>query len=522
MLAGMTPDTPARTGPPLWRDPATRHHAGAAPAGPLVGTVTADVVVLGAGITGLTAAVDLARAGRDVIVLEAREVGAGTTGGSSAKATLAQGTRFSSLGAHHPPGVVARYAEANLAGLRRIREVSDAAGLPTLPADGVTYATTSAGRARLTDEAAATTAAGLSPELTDDWPDGGPHLAVPVTAVLRLRDQLAIDPQAHLDALLDEAVRAGVRVHVATRAERLSATGGPREVGTRSPLGRGLVRADRVVVATGTPVFDRAGFFARLEPERSLCVAVRVRGERPTGMYLSVDRPTRSVRRAGEDLLVVGGNGFPVGRVDDVAARFVDLEAWARTHLDVVEVTHRWAAQDYATPDSLPFVGRFHPWSDDVLVATGFAKWGMAAGTAAGMALAAQVLGSPLAWAGDWDPWRGDLGAQTPSTLALNAQVARHLVTGWAGALKDGPPDPAAVPEGRGVVGRDGATPVGVSRVDGQVRTVKAVCPHLGGVLRWNDAEASWDCPLHGSRFTADGARLEGPAACGLARLDQR
>lgn len=521
MLVRMTTSA-ASPGPratsPLWRD--TAPPAPAAPAGPLVGTVSADVVVLGAGIVGLTTAVELARTGRDVVVLEAREVGAGTTGGSTAKATLVQGTRFASLAEHHGAEVLVRYAEATVVGQQRIRQLCESAGVSVEECDGVSYATTPDGRASLTAEASAMAVAGVSPQLADDAAD----LPFAVTGALRLPGQLAFQPQAYLHALLDEALRSGVRVHVGTRAEGLSATGAPREVRTRSSLGRGVVRAEHVVVATGTPMFDRAGFFGRLEPERSLCLAVRVRGERPPGMYLSVDSPTRSVRRsdADDDLLVIGGNGFTVGRADDVAARFADLEAWARATFDVVDVTHRWAAQDYRTPDGLPFVGRYHPWAHDVWVATGFAKWGTTTGTAAALALAGAVRGMPVPWGADWDPWRGDVATQAPPTARLNAQVAQHLAGGWVGALRDTAPDPAAVAEGQGVVGREGARPVGISRVDGQVRTVSAVCPHLGGVLTWNDAETSWDCPLHGSRFAADGTRLEGPAPCGLARLDHR
>ena len=46
----------------------------------------------------------------------------------------------------------------------------------------------------------------------------------------------------------------------------------------------------------------------------------------------------------------------------------------------------------------------------------------------------------------------------------------------------------------------------------------RPICSHLGGVLRRNDAEGTWDCPLHGSRFADDGSVLEGPATRPMKR----
>ena len=497
-----------RANGPVWQ------HVSTVPAEPLTGCTTCDVAVVGAGIVGLTTALELARSGRDVVVLEARHIGAGTTGSSTAKVSTLQGTRVSGLAERHPPQVLARYVEAQVVGHRWITQMVHAGGVDAQIRDTITYAATPVGAQAVAREAEAMAVAGLPVAVVDAVPEA----RWPVIRAVRLPDQLQIDPHAYLAALLTAARAAGVRVFDGTRADGLAPGAGSRVLGCSSEAGRGRVRARHVVLAGGAPLFDRSGLFARVEPERSSTIAVRARGNLPEPMFLSADSPTRSIRTVGrDDLVLIGGNAYPVGRARSTARALTDLEDWARAHLDVVEVTHRWAAQDYHSADGLPLVGRHAPRSRDVLVATGFAKWGMTGGTAAALAVAGEIIGRPVPWARDWDPWRTGRGAPGP-TAALNAGVAREMVGGWVRGLATAGDAAADLHEGQGLVVRSGVRPTAVSRVDGRVRAVSAVCPHLGGILRWNDAETSWDCPLHGSRFDADGRMLEGPARCGLAR----
>jgi nitrite reductase/ring-hydroxylating ferredoxin subunit len=238
-------------------------------------------------------------------------------------------------------------------------------------------------------------------------------------------------------------------------------------------------------------------------------------------MYLSADGPTRSVRTVptdGGELLLTGGNGHVVGRHAHTQQLVDDLTKWTERTFPGAERTHWWSAQDYHPVDELPYVGTLGPRNDRILIATGYDKWGMTNSVAAAFALSSRVLGGSTPWARALDSWSRHEVAGFGSAVAFNAGVAFNMANGWlrplAGAAAGHKGDPA---EGDGRVEWQGRKPVAVCTVDGQTQRRSAICPHLHGIVSWNDAERSWDCPLHGSRFAADGSVLEGPATRGLA-----
>jgi Rieske Fe-S protein len=264
-------------------------------------------------------------------------------------------------------------------------------------------------------------------------------------------------------------------------------------------------------------VLDRGLYFARLEPQRSYCVAARVRGRPPQGMSINAGSPTRSVRSYG-DLLIVGGEGHAPGDSQAQPARFDALEEFARRHWDVDAVTHRWSAQDPVPWDHLPVIGPYAPGASRLWVASGFMKWGLASGAFAGKLLADLIAGRDNAWAATFNPNRvSPRSAHEVAKLGAKFSfdfVADRVKPAEAGAA-------ANVPPGEARVVRDGVGKTGVYRdAGGGLHAVSLRCTHLGCLLRFNSAETSWDCPCHGSRFDVDGAVLEGPAVNPLEPRD--
>jgi glycine/D-amino acid oxidase-like deaminating enzyme/nitrite reductase/ring-hydroxylating ferredoxin subunit len=476
----------------------------------LDGDLEVDVAVIGGGIAGLTTALLLRDDGARVAVLEAGRVGRGVTGCTTAKVSALQSTIYSTIVRRHDQQTAAVYAEASQAGVERIAALATERSIDCdlQRRDAYTYAARPDQRAKVKQEADATRAAGLPIEFVDQ-----PDLPFPTSGAVRLADQLEIHPVHYVQGLAAAVAGDGSFVFEQTRAERV-VEGSPCEVHTQS----GVVRAEHVVVASHFPYLDRGGYFARLKPERSYCIAARLAsGSPPRGMSISAGTPTRSVRSAG-DLLIVGGEGHPTGTKDATTERFERLADFAHDHWDVAEVTHRWSAQDPTHYDHLPLIGPYHPRAKRLWVSAAFMKWGFATATFGAMILADRIAGRGNPWAAAFSPNR-----LSPRSLHEVGEVGGKFVLDTvADRVRPAQARTAAdVPVGDGRVVADGLGKKGVYRAaDGSLHAVSLRCTHMGCLVRYNSAERSWDCPCHGSRFDVDGAVLEGPAVKPLRRRD--
>jgi glycine/D-amino acid oxidase-like deaminating enzyme/nitrite reductase/ring-hydroxylating ferredoxin subunit len=486
----------------LWQD---RHPRRVVDQQPVSGH--ADVVVIGAGITGLTTALLLGRAGRSVTVLEAEYVGYGTTGRSTAKVSLLQGTQLSEVAKRHSSDLVRDYVVANTEGQAWVARFCAEHGVDVQRRPAYTYAHGDRGRTAVRRELTLARRAGLDATWLDEL-----DLPYPTAGGVRLDDQLQLDPIELLDALAREAAAHGVQVIEGSRVLKVRSDD-PVTVETET----GTMTADKLVVATNMPILDRGAFFARAHPARSYGMAFRTDSPAVDGMYLSADAPSRSLRDTPTEdgsLLLVGGAGHTTGRGAPESTRLDALRSWTHEHFPGATETHAWSAQDYVPMHALPYAGPLVPGHDEILVAGGYSKWGMTNGVAAALALSGQLLGGHQEWARVMQTWSRHELRGVLNGVRLNGEVGFELARGWVRPLRPATGTPAEG-TGRVRVDRPGA-PTAESTLDGQTRQVSAVCTHLGGIVRFNDAERSWDCPLHGSRFDADGEVLEGPAVCGL------
>ena len=464
--------------------------------------ITADVAVIGGGIVGVTTALLLHEAGVHVVLLEANRVGHGVTGHTTAKVSSQHGLMYAQLRSKHSADTARLYGRANEGALAWIGGRVERDGIDCDFRRRASYAYVTSNASDVEREAEAAIEAGLPATLVSET-----SLPYPVAGAVRFDDQAEFHAQKYLLALAAQLPEIYEHTHAVQVGDAVRTPGG-------------TVTAGHTIVATHFPFPDRSLAFARIHPQRSYAIACRVGGTLPVGMFISGDEPTRSVRSVpvgGEELLIVGGEGHKPGTGGDTTERYEALEAFAREHWDVRSVDYRWSAQDNTTIDGLPFVGPLTPFEPRILMATGFAKWGMTNGTAAASLLTDLVIGRENPYADLFDPSRLKPRASAMTFLKENAQVGARMVgdrltkrgTRAIGDLEPGEGD---------IVDLDGEKAAAYRDEDGSLIAVSPTCTHLGCQVNFNRAERSWDCPCHGSRFAVDGSVLQGPAVHRLER----
>jgi glycine/D-amino acid oxidase-like deaminating enzyme/nitrite reductase/ring-hydroxylating ferredoxin subunit len=481
---------------------------------PLRGETEVDVVVVGGGITGMTTALLCKEAGLSVAVLEAARVGDGSTGSSTGKVTsqhdLFYATAIDALGA----ATAQRYADANQWALGALEELADRHGVDAYPSRQPSYlfsrdaSTVDAVRA----EAGAARRLGLPASFVEDV-----GLPFEVAGAVRFDDQLQLHPTRLVLGFARAVHGDGSTVHEHSRVVDVSERRGRVEATTAG----GVVRARHAVIATLLPIIDRGLEFARTRPSRSYGIAVELDDAPPEPMFLSAGSPKRSLRHYHGDegtFLVVVGEHQETGHGRELERHYGALIDFTHAHFSVRSVAYRWSAQDFMPVDGVPYIGR-PLFTRRVWVASGFKKWGLSNGVVAASIMTDGIIGRDNAWAEVFDVKRvGPLRSST-KLVRDNLKVGVRFVGDRL--IPRGPTAAKRLEPGEGVVVRSGTKPVAVSRAtDGTLRAVDATCTHLGCVVSWNDAESSWDCPCHGSRFGEDGAVLAGPATRPLNVVD--
>jgi glycine/D-amino acid oxidase-like deaminating enzyme/nitrite reductase/ring-hydroxylating ferredoxin subunit len=476
------------------------------------GRVTVDVAIIGGGITGVTTARLLKDAGLKVALIEARRLGKGETGKSTAHLTEVLDTRYHKLISKFGERGAQKAAQAQILAIRQIEGFINTRHIDCqferLP--GYLYAESEEDAQNLAKEMDAIKQLGLSAHEVTTFP-----LPFPAFRVICFDNQAQFSPVTYLFALADGIEGNGSHIFEQTHVLNIE-DGNP----CRLTSEHAVIQADHVVVAAHVPISTRYLMQTKLAAYRTYAVGVHLPQAGPAGLFWDTANPyhyIRTQRIQEKPYLIVGGEDHKVGEIVDTTDPFQRLEDFVMNHfgLTVAATDFRWSGQIINTVDGLPYIGK-SPGAEHIYVATGYSGNGITSGTLAAILLADQVQGIANPWSELFAAKRLKPLASLKSYMSENIDFPKILINdrltklGHADSMQN-------IPFGQGQVLQVAGEKLAVYRNSrGEFSARSAVCTHLGCLVKWNQTEKSWDCPCHGSRFDPMGRVLNGPAISGL------
>lgn len=483
---------------------------------PLAEDITVDVAIVGGGLVGITSAFLLKGQGLKVAVIEGDRIANGTTGHTTAKITSQHGLIYNKVISKFGEEKARQYAEANESAIEFIYDVVKNKNIDCdfSYQDAYVYTQSEDYVQRIENEVEAAQRVGIRASYETKVP-----LPFDIKAAVRFENQAQFHPLKYILSLAEEIHKDGSFIFEKTKAVDVEET---EESCTVITSNGNKVSADKIIIASHFPFYDGMGmYFARQYAEKSYVLGVKINEKFPGGMYINAESPARSLRslKHGDDeIVLIAGENHRTGSEVKTNVHYDNLSKFAKETFDLQGILYRWSTQDYITADNVPYAGYLTSKTSRVFTATGFGKWGMTNSTASAKLITDLLIKGESPWAPVYSPSRIDIAASGAKLLSYNLEVAGNLLEGKLYAA----PEDVEINNGEAKIVNIDGEKVGAYRDEqGELHIVDITCTHLGCELVWNEAEKTWDCPCHGSRFTYDGDNVEGPAFLSLKHLGE-
>jgi len=465
-----------------------------------------DIAIIGGGLAGISCAYLLQKEDFKIAVIDAGRICQGATAHTTAKITSQHGLIYNKIRRQLGDELARQYAEANEKAISEFKKIIDEHHIECdyILQSAFVYTEQEKYIKQIEDEVKAASELGIKASYVEEIP-----FAIPIHAAVRFDNQAQFHPRKYVLSLAKIIHDNKVLIFENTRAINIEEDDKYIIITEQGKK----VRAEKVILTTQYPFYNKKGlYFSRLYPKRSYIVGIQAKEKYPGGMYINAEDPARSLRSQntdkGELILVVGSN-HTTGQSEDTEKHYEELINFAQDIFTVEDVPYRWSTQDYTTPDGIPYIGHFTSDTTNMYVATGFQKWGMTNSMVAAMIIRDLILEGKSKWQDVYNPSRKNIIPSAKNFILENLKVAENILEGKLSSL----PDNIEVKPNEAKVVKIEGERIGIYRdQEGQYHLVNTTCPHMGCELNWNQAEKSWDCPCHGSRFTYKGDIIEGPA----------
>lgn len=475
--------------------------------GKLEEDTSADVCIIGGGIVGITTAYYLIKSGYKVVVLEKNEIANGVTGHTTAKITSQHGLIYSYLSEKYGINFAKKYFEANEDGIKNIKDIIDENGVACdfEETESYIYTNNESDIKKIDKEMDALKYINIDAEKTNKT-----DLPFNVLSTIKFKNQAKFNPFKYVSGLVKYILNNKGRIYTNTLCMDVKKENDEYVVYANN----NKVYAKYVVLASQYPFLKIPGFyFAKMYQESSYVIAIKTENDLPKGMYINVEQPTLSFRTAnfdGKNILLIGGAGHKTGKKVTYEETYKILEDKAKELYKDSRVIARWSIRDAVTLDKIAYIGEYSNLLPNLYVATGFNKWGMTTSNIAANIITDKIKSDGSVY--------GEIFKSTRFKPIENKDEMKNMIVDSTKSLvveriKKKELEIKDIKENSGGIIEIDGEKVGVYKnEEGKNYLIKPVCTHLGCMLEWNDADKTWDCPCHGSRFDKFGKNILGPA----------
>lgn len=470
-----------------------------------------DIAVVGGGISGILTAYELAKTNQSVGLFEARDFLHGTTGFTTAKLSAQHNLLYDELIERYDELTAKLYYQANMQGIEKIKTLitKEAIDCDFKKQIAYVYTQNESKVESFKKEALAYHKLKIDGGLKENLP-----VNLDIKAAIAMREQYEFHPVAFLAGMIKILKQMGVKIYEQTTINEMK-DGNSVTLTTNNGH---TITSKQVVCATQYPVHEPENIYAsRFKPEISFALACEIEEVFPGGMYLNADHPKRTFRamRANKkEYLLIGGESHSIGDGLSDQERYENILKSAKEMFTVKNVVAHWSSHDLITKDRVPFIGLIHPNEKNIYVMTGFSKWGLA-----NVAIGAEVIKDLITqqenvYSQLFNPHR-----EIPS---LKKETEKEESSDYHSSIHHSDIKSLNAKEAI-IINKGESSKVGVYKDSTKtLHYLDMACTHLGCHVKWNDGDKTWDCPCHGSRFSAMGDVVAGPATKPLKKLKNK
>jgi len=480
----------------------------------VTGSEIYDVLIVGGGITGLATGLLLQQSGKKCLIAEAKNIGFGTTGGTTAHLNTVLDSSYAEIEKNFGENAAALVCSSASQAIdlveKNIRDFSIDCGYSKK--NGYLFSIDEKQTDELEEIFFSSNRAGCDMEWSNELP-----IDIPFKKAVVFKNQAQFHPTQYLYGLANAFEEIG-----GTIKQNCRIRGFKENDSLDVESSEGNIKAKALIYATHVPPGVNLLHF-RCAPYRSYVIGLRLKKDKyPDALIYDMHDPYHYYRTQqinGENYLIAGGEDHKTGHEENTAACFTRLENYLHQYFDFDKIAFKWSSQYYQPVDGLPYIGNLPGNPSNVYTATGYNGNGIIYGHVAARLFRDIIVEGKSGIEQLFDPNR----VKPVAGFTNFMKEAADVVTQFVGKYFDISEMKELAEIARGeakVVKKDGVSIALYKDEHGNIHAVNPACTHINCIVEWNNSEQSWDCPCHGSRFDADGEMLTAPARKNLVKVE--